>query len=215
MPENKHAWGRHFSNARVWCKPEADIYTRQSFGGHKGRLLSASKYSSECCSSVHESQKLFALAHTCQPQCSNLWMNSGDRIVGHQLGFWFCPCQNQDHKVHSTQIYKKIPTVYLEIQDTIELAKPVEHLELLMTTNCFVYSRGDHTTVFRELSIVKPLNELTKRGDNWNDSVVGSCIKKLAKCSAQKFLINCRSRQSLQLCFSLAWTRCLSPGRLR
>jgi hypothetical protein len=86
----------------------------------------------------------------------------------------------------------------------MELAELVPHLELLVPTNCFVYPCGDHATVFKELSIIKPLDELTKLGDNWNDSVVRSCIKKLAKCSEHEFLINFQSTQTLQLCFSLS-----------
>jgi len=49
------------------------------------------------------------------------------------------------------------------------------------TANCFAYPRGDRAPVFEERRLVKPLEELAKRGDDWNDSVVRSCVKQLAK----------------------------------
>jgi len=58
--------------------------------------------------------------------------------------------------------------------------------------------------VFMELRTIKPLDELAKLGDNWNDLVVRSCIKKLAKCSKHEFLINYGSIQILRMCFSLS-----------
>jgi hypothetical protein len=79
----------------------------------------------------------------------------------------------------------------------MELVETVELLELLMHTNRFLYPCGDHTTVFRELSIIKPLEELAKFRDNWGELVGRSCIEELAKCSKHKFLINSWSTQIL------------------
>ena len=86
----------------------------------------------------------------------------------------------------------------------MELAEPVEDLKLLVPTNCIVYPCGDHATVFWEVITVEPLDELAKLRDNMNNSVVRSCIKKLANCSEHEFLIHFRSNQILQLCFSLS-----------
>jgi len=63
----------------------------------------------------------------------------------------------------------------------MELVEPVVNSKLLVPTNCFADPRGDHALVFEERRLVKPLEELAKRGDNWNDSVVRSCVKQLAK----------------------------------
>ena len=78
-----------------------------------------------------------------------------------------------------------------------ELAEPVAYLELLVSTNCFAYPRGDHTMVFRELRLAKQLDELAKLGDDWNYSAVWSCTKELAKCSEHEFLINFQSDRIL------------------
>ena len=60
-----------------------------------------------------------------------------------------------------------------------------KRLILVLPKNCFVYLCGDHATVFMELNIVELLHELTKLGDNWNDSwndsVVQRRTKKIAK----------------------------------
>ena len=85
----------------------------------------------------------------------------------------------------------------------MELVEPVEHLELLVLTNCSLYMRGDHVTVFRDLNLVKPLDELAKLGYDRNDLIIWSSIEKLAKCPEYEFLIDCGSTQILQSCFSL------------
>jgi len=86
----------------------------------------------------------------------------------------------------------------------MDLAEPVVNLKLLVPTNCFAYPRGDHAMVFREPRPLKPLEELAKRGDNWNDSVVRSCFKQLAERPEHEFLIDFQSNQILQLCCSLS-----------
>jgi len=53
----------------------------------------------------------------------------------------------------------------------MELVEAMDLLELLMHTDRFPYSRGDHTTVFREIRIIKPLNKLAKLRDNGNELV--------------------------------------------
>ena len=75
----------------------------------------------------------------------------------------------------------------------MELVELVEHLELLVLTNCSLYAGEDHTTVFRDLNLVKPLDELAKFGYDWNDLIIWSSIEKLAKCPEHEFLINCES----------------------
>jgi len=97
----------------------------------------------------------------------------------------------------------------------MESVESVELLNLLVPTKCFLYPRGDHATIFGELGIIKPLDELVKLWDNWDSLVVRSCIEELAKCSKHEFLINCGPTQIPRLCFSLFVTLCLSPRLLR
>jgi hypothetical protein len=86
----------------------------------------------------------------------------------------------------------------------MELVETVELLELLMHTDRFLYPRGDHTTVFRELSVIKPLEKLAKLRNNWSELVGRSCIEEPAKCSKHKFLINSWSTQIPRFCFRLS-----------
>jgi len=92
----------------------------------------------------------------------------------------------------------------LDIPHIMELMETMDLLELLMHTGRFPYPRGDHTTVFREIGIIKPLNKLAKLRDNWNELVGRDCIKELAKYPEHKFHINCRSTQIQRFCISLS-----------
>ena len=83
-----------------------------------------------------------------------------------------------------------------------------------MHTNRFPRPCGDHATVFEDLRIIKPLVKLAKLRDNWNDLVGRDCIKELAKCPEHKFLIDCRSTQTLYFFVSLSWGPCISPRLL-
>ena len=85
----------------------------------------------------------------------------------------------------------------------MELVELVEHLELLVLTNCSLYMGGDHATVFRDLNVVKPLDEFAKLGYDRNNLMIWSGLEKLAKCPKYEFLINCGSTHILQSCFSL------------
>ena len=106
--------------------------------------------------------------------------------------------------VYGPKFYETVPRVCLDIPHTMELLEAVEPLELLMHANCFPHPCGDHTTVFKELRIIKPLAKLAKPRDNWNDLVLRDCIEELAKCSEHKFLINCRTAQILCFWVSLS-----------
>jgi hypothetical protein len=68
-------------------------------------------------------------------------------------------------------IYEKGPRVCLNIPHTLELVETVEPLELIMYPNRFPYLCGDHMTVFREISIIKPLDKLAKLRDNWGELI--------------------------------------------
>jgi hypothetical protein len=74
----------------------------------------------------------------------------------------------------------------------MKLVEPVEHLQLLLPTHYFLYPCGDHPTVLRELSIVKPPDQLAKLGDYWDNQVIRCCIEEPAKCSEHEFLSHCR-----------------------
>ena len=71
--------------------------------------------------------------------------------------------------------------------------KLVEHPDLCVPTICFLNMHRDHAPVPEGLNIIKPMNKLTKLARDWDDSVVWSCIEKLAKCLEDEFLIHCGS----------------------
>jgi len=48
----------------------------------------------------------------------------------------------------------------------MELVELMEHLELLVPAHYCLYPCRDHATVFKRSSPSKPLNELTKLGDD-------------------------------------------------
>ena len=97
----------------------------------------------------------------------------------------------------------------------MEFVELVENLELLVLTNCPLYMRGDHVTVFGDLNLVKPLDELAKLGYDRNDLIIWSGIKKLAKCPQYEPLINGGFTKILRFFFSLCQTVSLSPRLLR
>ena len=84
----------------------------------------------------------------------------------------------------------------------MKLVEPVElteHLGLLVPTSHIFYSRGDHATVFKEVITIKPLNELTKLGDDRDDSIIWSRVEQLEKCSEHELLSECRDTHTLRL----------------
>ena len=93
----------------------------------------------------------------------------------------------------------------------MELVELVENLELLVLTNCSLYMRGDHAAIFRDLNLVKPVDELAKLGDDRNDLIIWSSLEKIAKCPEYEFLINNGPTQALQCCFPLCWPVYLPP----
>jgi len=64
------------------------------------------------------------------------------------------------------------------------------HLELLVFMKCVLYACSNHTMVVGGLSIAKPLDKLTKFGDDWNDSIVRSRIEEHEKHSEDEFFVN-------------------------
>ena len=82
----------------------------------------------------------------------------------------------------------------------MELAKLIE---LLLPTKCFLDMCRDRVTVFREISVIKPMDELAKLGDNLNNPREWGRVEKLAKCLEHEFLINCECTQILRLYVSL------------
>jgi len=70
----------------------------------------------------------------------------------------------------------------------MELVKLVNYLILLVPTNRF-YMCGKNAKVFRELDIIKPINELAKLEGNRKDLIVRSCIEGFANSSENDFLI--------------------------
>jgi hypothetical protein len=77
-------------------------------------------------------------------------------------------------QIHSTQVCENVPRGCLFIPHTMELVETVKLLELLMGTNRFLYPCGDYSTVFKMLSIIKPLDKLAKLRDNWQDRTASS-----------------------------------------
>ena len=70
----------------------------------------------------------------------------------------------------------------------MELVELMEYLELLVPAHYFLYPCGDHTTIFKEVITIKPLNELAKLGDDRDDLIIRSRIEQLEKCSEHEFL---------------------------
>ena len=83
----------------------------------------------------------------------------------------------------------------------MELVEFVEHLDLVLPAHYFLYPCRNHATVFKEVITIKPLDELTKLGDDRDDLIIWSRIEQLEKRSEHKFLSECRHTQTLRLCF--------------
>jgi len=76
------------------------------------------------------------------------------------------------------------------VPETMEFVEPVEHLELLVLMNCFLYPCKYYTTVVGGLSITKPLDKPKNLVDDWNELVIRSCLKKLGKRSEEEIFTN-------------------------
>ena len=75
----------------------------------------------------------------------------------------------------------------------MKLVELVEHPNLLVPAICLLYMCRDDALIPEGLSIIKPMNKLTKFARDWDDLVVWSRIEKLAKYLEDKFLIHCGS----------------------
>ncbi len=77
--------------------------------------------------------------------------------------------------------------------------------------SCFLYPGGDYAEMPRKCSLIKPMDELSKLGDNWDDLVVRTCSKELPKCSEHEFLLNCGLLNLSLTAYPLKWSVTASP----